>query len=321
MSRTNRFLISLAIGLAAGAICYAYQVRFDRSGSDLGWVLQSEPALLAGQNPYLATAQTWPLRYPLATLLALLPLAWMPLNAAAGVFFGLSSAALAYALTRSGRWPLLLFIAFPFWGALQVAQWSPLMCVFYLYPALVSLTILKPSLGLPVVLSAGLTRRDVAIAAVVVAVSFAILPSWPFDMLAMAAGHPHVIPVLTAPGIAVLLLAAVRWRVLARSRGARLVAAFAFIPQTLFYDTLLLGLAAETPRSMLLFVVASWVGYVGWYFAPVIGLARLGDLWLMTLLYLPIAIAAFRRAPAPLRADPLPEPQALRALRLFKHAD
>lgn len=315
MSRTNRLLTSLAIGLAAGMICYAYQAHFDRGGSDLGWVLQSEPALLAGKNPYLATAQTWPLRYPLVTLLALVPLAWMPLNAAAGVFFGLSSAALAYALTRNGRWPLLLFVAFPYWGALQVAQWSPLMCVFYLCPALVSLTILKPSLGLPVVLSAGLKWRDAAIGAAALAASFAILPSWPLDMLAMAAGHPHVIPVLTAPGIAVLLLAALRWRVLGRSRPARLVAAFVFMPQTLFYDTLLLGLAAETPRSMLLFVLASWVGYVGWYFAPVAGLAWLGDLWLTALLYLPIAVATFRLAPGSLRALPLPKAQAANVLR------
>jgi len=293
MRRTHRILVAILIGLLSGGLCFVYQVRFNGQGGDLGWVLRSVPPLLAGENPYLVNARDWPLRYPLITVLALIPLNWLSLNSAAALFFGVSSGALAYGLTRTQPWRLMIFLCFPYWGALQVAQWSPLMCVAYLYAALVPLTILKPSIGLPIALTTRLKPRDIAIVGVGIIISFIILPSWPFDMVAQFASHPDVTPILTLPGLGLLVLAGLRWRRFLHSRESWFVLLLAFVPQTLFYDSLLLGLIPNTPRSLLLFILCTWVAYIGWYVAP-----WLGSPWIIALVYLPTMANAMQLFPS-----------------------
>ena len=277
-----RICLAILIGLLSGSVCYVYQAHFQPHGGDFGWILHSVPPLLAGQNPYQATAQDWPLRYPLITLLTLIPFAWLPYPLAAALFFGLSSAGLAYGLMRTHMWRLLVFLCFPFYGALQVAQWAPLLGIAYLYPTLVPITMLKPSIGLPIALTTRITKRDIFIVGIAIALSFVLLPTWVGDMIRQFAAHPNVTPVLSIPGLVLIALVALRWQIFRHSREAWFILLLACIPQTLFYDTFLLSLTLPTRRALLLFVVCSWIAYIGWFFAP-----WLEPTWLIIFLYLP----------------------------------
>src|SRR5439155_17748165 len=122
-------------------LCYKYQVAFKGGAGDLSWPLCAARAVVSGSDPYacphlMSTGKPGPTN-PLTT--ALVVILFTPLNAesAAGVFFGLSSALLAFGLTRHGDWwRLLVFLAFPYWAALQAVQWSPLLSAVRPYPAL-----------------------------------------------------------------------------------------------------------------------------------------------------------------------------------------
>lgn len=313
MARPYRILIAAVIGLLSGALCYAHLVAFEPHGGDFGWILHGVPPLLAGDNPYLATARDWPIRYPLVTLLAIVPFAWMPYPLAAALFFGSSSAGLAYALTREGGWRLLAFTCFPFVAAMQMAQWSPLLAIAYVTPALVPLTMFKPSIGLPIALTTRLTRRDLLVVGAALGLSLLVLPTWPRDMIAQFATHPNVTPIMSLPGLALAGLAAVYHRRVLKSREARFILLFACIPQTLFYDTFLLAVTARTPRAALVFSLCSWAAYFGWFFAPWLGLAALQTSWVIAWLYVPAMLAALEvlrrgRASDDTAFDQIPQP-------------
>lgn len=289
-SRSRRILVALLLSFGSGLMCFHYQRTLGwTSGGDFGSELRSVAPLLAGDNPYHTLADTWPLFYPLPTLLLAAPFAVFPLDSAAALFYGLSSGLLAYALTRDSWWQLLLFLAFPYWGALQVAQWSPLMCAVALTPALLPLTILKPTLGLPVALTSRWRSRDLVIVGTLVAVSLVIIPTWPLDLLALRGRHPDMFPVLTIPGLVGVGIAVFNWRAWQHSQTAWRVVLLACMPQTLFYDALPLGLALTNRWQMLIWICVSWITYFGWYFAP-----WLGSQWLVAGFYLPVLIMVLR---------------------------
>ncbi len=65
------------------------------------------------------------------------------------MFFGLSSAALAYVITRDGLWRVHVFMSAPFVTAALLVQFSPLLMAATFLPAVGFLTTLKPNIGLP----------------------------------------------------------------------------------------------------------------------------------------------------------------------------
>ncbi len=262
----RRALIAGAIGLAAGLLTYAFLHR-PGLGGDYFFVWSAARSLFAGNNPYhvIATGPENPgndvFLYPLPALLVIAPVAWLPLAASGGAFLGIASALLAYGLLRDGYHRLPLFMGAPFLMAVSLGQWSPLITAAALESNLGFAFAAKPNLGLAAWLYRPNIRAIVA-GVIIVAISLAILPSWPLDWYHNISSRPEkFIPIKTAFG-PLLLLAAVRWK----RREARLLLAMACVPQALFfYDQVILGLIPRTFRQSLIFSLATFGLLLTWF--------------------------------------------------------
>ena len=258
--------ISIAIGVGAALLSYAFLAR-PGSGGDYFFLWSAARSLLAGENPYnvIAVGPENPANdvflYPLPALLLIAPLAWLPLPVSGGVFLGLSSGLLAFALSKEGYHRLPLFMGAPFLIAVSLGQWSPIITAAALEANLGFVFAAKPHLALPAWLYRPSLRAIIG-SLLLVIVSLAILPSWPVDWFHNISGRPEKLsPIKTLAG-PVLLLAAVRWR----RPEARLFLAMACVPQALFfYDQLILGLIPRTLRQSLILSLASFALLLTWF--------------------------------------------------------
>lgn len=310
----HRVIAALGVGLLAGLLCWLLASR-EGAVPDLLAPLTAARRFLGGENPYWTalgpmgkTPFDEPLFYPFTTVLAVLPFAHLTTAAASGLFFGASSGLLAFFITRDGLWRLHVFASAPFVVAATLAQLSPLLCVAAFVPAAGFLAVLKPNLGLAL-----LVRRPSVKAllgcAVLVAISVAILPSWPADWMAslrkdVSARHIHLAPILQWQwGGALLMLAAFGWR---RPAG-RLLLAMSCVPQLLFfYDQLPLWLVPRTRKESILLTACSQLAMILWFLLRETGdsLIRSGFPYVVALIYLPaLAIMWRHRRDAP-HAEP-----------------
>ncbi len=262
-------IIALSVGLVSGMLCYRLLCDRGFLAGDFTWPYRGAERLLAGLDPYhdpaLGPGKPYPfenqLPYPMPALFIAAPFTAFSAYRAGALFFGLSSALLAFGLARSDqhhRW--WLFLSPSFHIAAMVAQWSPLLMAAVFLPWLAPVTIAKPNIGIP--LLALWPRKLKWIVATIVfgLISLAIMPSWPFAWLKDAAGTNHWPALIIPPGF-VLLLALKRWR----TREGQLLLWLAFVPQFLFwYDQLLLWLIPRTHRQSLMFLLSSWAGYEVW---------------------------------------------------------
>ena len=60
------------------------------------------------------------------------------------MFYGISSALMAFGLTRHGYYRLLVFFAYPYWAGMLAAQWGPLLMASAFFPFLLPTTLVKP---------------------------------------------------------------------------------------------------------------------------------------------------------------------------------
>lgn len=296
MTPRQRLLISCFIGLITGLLCTWYQLTFNRGAGDVSIPLCAGEALFRGENPYLvcrgvhSDGVTPNTMNPLTTAIITLPLMALPRPAAAGVFFGLSSAILAWALTRDGEyWRLLTFLAFPFWAALQTVQWAPLLLAIYFWPTLLPLTLAKPHIGAAIALNIPWQRWPVIIAALLGLLSLIWMPTWPLAMLTgVGAPGEYRPPIAGIPGV-LLILAALRWR----TRQARLLLTLSLAPQRAFYDQLLVFGVVCSRRELLILILSSWLCYLAWFLTILPGVP-----WFIWLIYLPaLAIVLLQRPP------------------------
>lgn len=278
--------LRLGFALACGLLCVGANLVFTPmvygEAADFTWVWRGAKLLLAGVNPYTFHELypfKWPLYYPLPALLVALPLSYLPPLAAGTIFTACSVVLLSYALLREGVHRLPLLLSAPFVTAVLLMQWSPLITAAYLLPGLLPLAICKPSIGLPVLLLRPSWRGYLATAGLL-AVSLVVLPTWPRDWLANLGQHENFVPLLTLPGL--LLLLALRHY---RSREGQLLLLLAAMPQR-YYDPLMLWLLPRTFRQGLLLSLLSWVGYLGWEFT------RSGA-WVVCFSYLPALAMLF----------------------------
>lgn len=246
-----RLLLSLAAAVWGGAIAYVMLSQPHFYG-DFLYPWTAARAFLAGRSPYLAIPggpypYTTPFAYPLPAVLLVLPLASLGYAAAGALFFALSSALLAFALTREGYHYLPIFASAPFLGAAAHAQWSPLVVGASLLPGLGFLAVCKPNLALAMAFRRP-TLSIVLGGAVLLAASVLLRPGWPGEWLAnVSRTSIHRPPVATPLG-ALMLLSLLRWR----RPEARLLAAMACVPQLLFWsDQLPLLLVPRTLRQSL----------------------------------------------------------------------
>lgn len=291
-SLRQRIIVALSIGILMAGIGYFYSLALRPNLGDIGMPLCMARVILEGGAPYTecrgfhSDGVTLNSVNPVTTAIIVSPLLPLPPLLAVAVFIGLSTALLSFGLTRTGFERLLVLSAFPYWHAIQVVQWSPLLFASALLPWLLPLTLAKPHVGAPIALTRLTWKRCVG-CIVLLGLSLLVLPTWPLHML-NGVGTPgdYRIPILTLPLGPVMALALIRWK----SPRARLLLLFALVPQRLFYDIFLLWLIPQTRREILVLSFLSWISYFLWFFFPVLD----GMTLIMLFTYLPCLLMVLR---------------------------
>lgn len=294
LSLRIRILLALIIGLSSASLCYLRLEQRQKEAADFTFTWRAAGYLLSGENPYekIIPAGEYPfqtyLYYPLTAVLASFPLVLFPPYLAGAMFFGLSSAILAFALTADGWKHLPIFLSAPYFVAAATIQWSPLLLAAALLPPLAWLLTCKPNLGVALFLYRP-TWIGLGSIIIFLGLSYFILPSWPSDWLRISlslTGHPP--PVMVLPAGPLLLLGIVAWR---RPEG-RMFLGLSLFPQLLFfYDQLPLWLLPRSFLGSAIFSALSWVAYFAWRFLsvdPLIGEAiQPPTHYIMLFLFLP----------------------------------
>jgi hypothetical protein len=279
-----RIVISVLIGIATGTFSWFLLAHLHQGAGDFNWAIWAARDLLARKNPYAEPMQL----YPLPAALFGLPFVWMRPSIAGGAFYGISSALLAFGLTRHSYWRLLIFLAYPYWAGILVAQWPPLIMASAFIPYLMPAAMAKPQLGIPVFFS-HLSRRGVVACVAMGLLTLAVLPRWPWWWVGNFGQYERFIPLLVLPG-PLLLLALARYR----DRDAHLLLLMAAMPQRWFYDTFMLWLIPKTRKEILLTALFSWgLGIWRWYHIPhtFVEVGR----WEIFLVYLPMLVVVLMR--------------------------
>jgi hypothetical protein len=182
---------------------------------------------------------------------------------AAALFYGISSALLAFGISRHGYHRLLVFLAYPYWGGLLAVQWSTIIFASAFFPLLLPVTMAKPQLGLPVALT-NLSRRGIVSCGAIVLLTLIVMPRWPLLWLGQLKHYEHFIPLLVLPG-PLLLLALWRYR----DKDAWFLLLTALMPQRWFFDAFILWLIPKSRREILFTAALSWgAGLWRWYHIP-----------------------------------------------------
>ena len=268
----ERLLTALIIGLIAGTFSW-FMAQRPGATPDFEYPYTAAKLFLEGQNPYAVMTgrpgspppYDEPFFYPFTAVIAVMPLAAIPMAIACGIFFGLSTALLSFLITRDGLWRIHIFASAPFVMAATLGQLSPLLMAMAFIPALGFLAALKPNLGLALFVRRP-TWIAVASGLLLVGLSLAVFPTWPVDWIEslrrdVTDRHAHSMPVMVMGGF-LLLLAAIAWR----HTGGRLLLALSLVPQQLFfYDQLPLWLIPRTRNESVFLTGASQVGMLLWY--------------------------------------------------------
>jgi hypothetical protein len=272
-----RILISGGIGLASGIFCWYLLKHFQQGAGDFRWAIFAARDLLARRDPYQRTLQL----YPLPAALFGLPFLWLKAEVAGGLFYGLSSAVLAFGSMKHGYRHLLVFLAYPYWAGILTAQWSPLIMASAFFPLALPAAMAKPQIGLPVAIAYPSRKGFLACAALAI-LSLMVAPRWPLNWFAGLGQYQHFIPMLIFPG-PFLVLAIFRWR----ERKALLFLSMALMPQRWFYDSLTLWLIPKSRRAIVWTVFLSWgAGVWRWYHIPQ-NVTQVGR-WTVCFIYIPM---------------------------------
>ena len=307
--QVGRALLAVSIACAFGYFTFI-TARPEWVTTDYEYLWRAARLWSSGVDPYVvkpraAWLHLWPLFdplfYPLPAVLLVGPFAAWSLGVSQVVFVTSASAFLAWRMSRRALWPLLIFLTPSFWMAAFIGQWSPWLTLAALTPSAGFLLAAKPTIGLACFCYRP-TWRGALSGVAIVAVSLALMPSWPWewlDNLEWVQRHP---PAILTPGGWLLALAVLRWR----QREARLLLAMACVPQLLFFaDQLPLFLVARTRREAVLFTAAGvvvgsiWVARHFMRYAAV----QLTGPYVMLACYLPALWIVLRRANV--EAEPL----------------
>jgi len=251
---------SLALLFGFWGAFIAWRANVIVAGSDLDEGLAAARFLMHGLNPYthvgpgLASPWPWPIYYPLPAFVLEIPFALLSDNVAHLVFVGLSSALLAAAVARKGEWHmLLLFASTAFVNAAVRTQWAPILMAAFLWPALGFVYAAKPNVA-AALWGVRPSRSALVGSLVVVAVSFALQPTWLIDWLRASPMAPHLKPAVLYPWGWLVLFAAFRWR----EPNAKMLLFLALIPQTLAeYAALPLFLVTGNRREAMVLLLGT----------------------------------------------------------------
>lgn len=262
---SERLIVSVLVGGVAGILCDQwFSANPGYFGGDFTYAWRAAGHLLNGGNPYEemlpgAYGLGGPFLYPLPTALIALPFARLPVGLAASAFFGVTVAVLAFAVTRTNWWHLLMFPSAAFMTCVTTAQWSPLVMSAALFPGTAWAVIAKPNLGIAAF--AYRPHRAMVLGALLLsAIAALMVPAWPLEWLQhIDAGRALHEPIAFTPIGAFVLFGLLRWR----TPEARLLVALACVPTAAWlYDHLLLWLTARTWKEALTLTVSSWFVYI-----------------------------------------------------------
>jgi hypothetical protein len=277
--RRTRLLLSGGFGIFSGLFCWFLMRHFNQGAADFVWAIDAARDLLAKRNPYAAPMQL----YPLPAALLGLPFIHVKPEIAAGIFYGVSSALLAYGITRQGYHRMLIFLAYPYWAGMLAVQWIPLIMAGAFFWWLMPVALAKPQIGIPVALTRSGRKAALACVAILV-LSFAVMPHWFSLWAAQTKNYVRFIPLLILPGP---LLALVLWRY--RDRDAWLLFLGACMPQRWFYDPFFLWLIPKTRRQIVFTAGISWIpGIWRWYHTSYV-VTQVGRLCVLCF-YLPMLV-------------------------------
>jgi hypothetical protein len=280
----NRLLVAAMIGVASGLLCWFWLRQSHLGAADFNWSIFAAQDLFAHRNPYLRYMQL----YPLTAAVFGLPFSWTPLPIAGGIFYGVSSAFLAFGISRHGYHRLLVFLAYPYWAGLIEAQWSTLILASAFVAPLLPATLAKPQLGLPILLTAP-TKRGLLLCIIVLALTFVLMPAWPWYWWEGLGAYARFVPLLVFPG-PFLALALFRHR----HRDARLLLLASLMPQRWFYDPFILWFIPQSRREIAWTALLSWgAGLWRWYHPPH-SFTQVGR-WTVLFIYLPMLAVVLLR--------------------------
>jgi hypothetical protein len=284
----QRILVSFAIGATSTILCWAILRNLGVGAIDFNWHLRAAHDLASGRNPYeYPFDKTIP--YPLPAAIVGLPFICFRPELGGALFFGISSALLAFGLTRTGYTRLLIFLAYPYWATMITVQSSPLVSAGALFFWLLPLTMIKPQTGIPIFLT-HLSWRGIIACLIFGAISVALMPSWPLRWLGQIGHYEYYVPLLVLPGPALLLAS---WR--RQDPDSHLLLLSAIMPQRWFYDGFILWLIPKTRREILCTAVLSWgAGVWRWYHFPLTW--DEAGFWAVMWIYIPMLAVLLLRA-------------------------
>jgi hypothetical protein len=254
-----RIFISALIGVASGSICGFLLLHFRQGAGDFSWALRAAHYVLTGQNPYDTPLE----QYPLTAAFFAVPFLWLRPELAGALFYGISSALLAFGLTRDGYQRVWIFLAFPYWAGLLTAQWSPIIMATAFFPYLLPVTMAKPQIGFPVGVT-HLSEEGLLASLFVTLLTLSAMPRWPMLWFRQLGNYDHFVPLLLLPG-PILLLALFCYR----DHSAWLLIFTAVMPQRWFFDAFILWLIPRARREILLTASLSWGAAIWrWYHVP-----------------------------------------------------
>jgi hypothetical protein len=301
--RTWRIALSGSVAFSAALLAWSFWMTPQPQPSDLGQVWAGARALLHHQNPYDAVgpgrAFEWPLPllYPLTAMVAIVPLAALPLRWVDPMFVGLGFGVFTWAVTRRTLWSpaLVALVSLPALMALQTSQWSLVLTGAALLPASGWLLAAKPTVGAALFVASPHWKTAIG-CAVLLIVSFAVWPGWVVHWRATFETAPHVVAPIMRTGGPLLLLAALKWR----RAEARLLLALACVPHTTsLYETIPLFLI---PQSWLeagalwtLSLLANEGRRMSGPYASPLAYYTSGAQWIVWMMYLPCLAMVLRR--------------------------
>lgn len=280
-----RLLISALIGLLTGSFCYLLLTRLHQGAGDFEWAIHLARQFFAHQNPYDTRFE----QYPFTAALFAMPFLHLRPEIAGSLFYGLSSALLAFGLSSEGYHRLLIFLAYPYWVGLLTVQWSVAITAASFFPLLMPLAMAKPQIGLPVFLTR-LSRRSLLACLFIAGLSLLLVPRWPLLWVRQFGYYHHFIAISILPG-PLVLLALMRWR----DRDAWLLVLSSLLPMRWFFDIFILWLIPKTPRQILFTVFLSWCAGAWRAYHPPDTYFQVGR-WIVLSTYMPmLAIVLLRR--------------------------
>jgi hypothetical protein len=284
-----RIFISGFIGVASASICGFLLLRFHQGAGDFSWALRAARYVLNGENPYNTPLE----QYPLTAAFFAVPFLWLRPELAGALFYGISSALLAFGLTRDGCGRLLIFLAFPYWAGLLTAQWPVIVMAAAFLPYLLPLTLAKPQVGLPVAIT-HLSSEGLLACLFVVLLTLSAMPYWPILWFRQLGNYQHFVPLLVLPG-PIILLALFCYR----DQSAWLLIFAAAMPQRWFFDAFILWLIPKSRPEILLSSSLSWGAAIWHWYHVAHSFTEVGRSAVI-FLYLPMLVLILMRRFAPL---------------------